>query len=90
MPRASRRALILLAAVASLVACASPEATRTRGAGAKTGADVGNWSEALQMHEGSKPYWETARLIEPYGMDNLDAARQAHRLSAADGSRRRR
>lgn len=80
---------VLLVLATALVACASPEATRTRGDGARSGADVGNWSAVIEMHEGSRPYWDTARLIEPFGMPDLGGARQAHRLSTgADGTRR--
>jgi hypothetical protein len=65
---------------ASLVACSSPEATRTRGGGA--GADKGNRGEAVLMHEGSRPYAGTPLLIPSQG-PSLDSARQAHRLSSS-------
>jgi len=44
-----------------LAACSSPEASRTRGGG--PGADVGNRTRIVQMHEGSKPFEKTPRLI---------------------------
>jgi hypothetical protein len=44
-----------------LAGCASPETARTRGSGA--GADVGNRGKILQMHEGSKPFEKTPRII---------------------------
>ena len=40
-----------------LTACASPEATRTRG---KPGADVGNRGQPVQLHAGAQPYHQTA------------------------------
>jgi hypothetical protein len=74
-----RGAVAAATLAAALVACASPEATRVRGGGA--GADPGNRSPVVQMHEGSLPYHETPRLIEPYGSPDVAPARQAHRLS---------
>jgi hypothetical protein len=57
-----RRALgLTLALAAGLAACASPEATRTRGGG--PGADVGNRSRVVQMHEGARPYWRTPDVL---------------------------
>jgi hypothetical protein len=56
------RARAILAALAlGLAACTSPEASRVRGRG--TGGDVGNRGETVVMHEGSRPYHETPRLI---------------------------
>jgi hypothetical protein len=40
-----------------LAACDSPEATRTRGGG--LGADVGNRSPVVEMHQGARPYFQT-------------------------------
>jgi len=48
------------AAVVILGACVSPEATRVRGGGA--GADVGNRTADVQMHEGSVIYANTPCL----------------------------
>ena len=45
----------------TLLACASPETTRTRGGG--PGADVGNRAKFVQMHEGSKPFERTPKII---------------------------
>lgn len=87
MPR--RPSLLLLAALAALAACASPEATRQRGAGPRSGADPGNWGAVVAMHEGSRPYYRTPRLIGAAGMDDLDPARQAQRLSRRGGTARR-
>jgi hypothetical protein len=79
---------VALAALAA-VACTSPEAARTRGAGPGTGADVGNRGRVVQMHEGAEPYWKTRRLIEPHGLTDLEPARQAHRLSTEHGAEAR-
>lgn len=51
---------LLLAAMAGLAACASPEATRVRGGG--PGADVGNRGPEIEMHEGSVIYADTPCL----------------------------
>jgi len=73
------RALILFIAVSLCVAgCASPEATRTRGGG--PGADVGNRTEFVRMHEGAKPFENTPKII-PAKHPPLDSANQADQLS---------
>ena len=70
---------LLLAAIAiGLAACTSPEATRARGGG--PGADKGNRGDVVRMHEGSRPYAGTPRLI-PTEPPPLAGARQAHALS---------
>lgn len=69
--------LVALAA-AALAACTSPEAGRERGGG--RGADVGNRGDPVVMHEGSKPYAGTPRLI-PGEAPPVDGAQQASRLS---------
>jgi hypothetical protein len=61
-----------------LAACASPEITRTRGGG--PGADVGNRDKFVQMHEGSRPFESTPKLI-PAKHPPLDPASQADELS---------
>ena len=72
-------AMILLTAVSfSLIGCASPETTRTRGSG--PGADVGNRAKVLEMHEGSQPFWKTPKII-PAKHPPLDSANQADKLS---------
>lgn len=48
-------------AIGVLAACTSPEAKRTRGGGA--GADVGNRSDSLQLHGGSRIYSRTPCLL---------------------------
>jgi hypothetical protein len=71
-------ALVLLGGVVYLGGCASLEATRTRGGG--PGADVGNRTEIVRMHDGSNPYEDTPRLI---GTEHpsLETARQAYQFS---------
>lgn len=68
----------LLISLVGLAACASPEATRTRGGG--PGADVGNRGKVVEMHEGSRPFWKTPYLI-PAAHPPLEPARQADELS---------
>lgn len=50
-----------LAGCLAVAACASPEATRTRGGG--RGSDPGNRPAKVKMHEGSNQYWETPRRV---------------------------
>jgi len=69
--------LLLLAAI-GMGACSSPEAARTRGGG--PGGDVGNREKILDMHEGSRPFWETPKLI-PGNHPPLEPASQADQLS---------
>lgn len=57
-----------------LSGCTSPETTRTRGGG--PGADVGNRTKNVQMHEGSRPFYKTPEIIPP-----LATANQADQLS---------
>ena len=72
-------AVILLITLSfSLVDCASPETTRTRGGG--PGGDVGNRTEIVRMHEGSKPFEKTPKLI-PAQNPSLAPASQADQLS---------
>jgi len=69
---------VLLIAVTALAACDSPEATRIRGGG--PGADVGNHDKIAEMHEGSRPFWETPQIIESKHAP-IEAAQQADELS---------
>jgi hypothetical protein len=69
---------MLLIALTALAACDSPEATRTRSGG--PGADVGNRDKILEMHEGSRPFWETPQII-PSKHAPIEAARQTDELS---------
>jgi hypothetical protein len=68
----------LLIAFAALAACDSPETRRTRGAG--PGADVGNRTKVVEMHQGSQPFWKTPDLI-PTKHPPLAPASQADQLS---------
>ena len=70
--------VILGAFLFYLTACASPEITRTRGGG--PGADVGNRDKFVQMHEGSKPFDNTPKMI-PAKHPPLNPASQADELS---------
>jgi hypothetical protein len=53
----ARFALLVGLLAIGLAACGSPEATRTRGGG--PGADVGNRSPVVEMHQGAQPYFKT-------------------------------
>lgn len=70
------RALSVMLVVA-LAACSSPEATRSRGG--DPGADIGNRGEPVRMHEGSRPFHDTPRLItgEAPPLDPASQARDA-------------
>lgn len=61
-----------------LAGCSSPEATRTQGGG--PGGDTGNRPEVVRMHEGSRPYHDTPRLV-PTAPPSLDSASQARDFS---------
>jgi hypothetical protein len=74
--------IALLVTCTGLASCASPETTRTRGGG--PGADVGNRSHEVKMHEGSYPYWKTPERIEGTH-PSLEPARQAQRISLSRG-----
>lgn len=73
-----RAVTVLLIACAGVGGCASPEATRTRGGG--PGADVGNRSQTVEMHEGSRPFWNTPDRIA-VEHPPLESAAQADHLS---------
>jgi hypothetical protein len=51
------RVLFLASLAAGLLACTSPEATRTRGSG--SGADTGNRGSVVEIHQGAQPYYKT-------------------------------
>ena len=83
--RRLRRALPPLAGAAivfAFAACTSPESTRTRAGGA--GGDVGNRRDVVQMHEGSRPFYQTPSRIGAVGMTEIDEAAQADRLSRGE------
>jgi len=70
--------IVFLAALFLLAACASPETTRTRGGG--PGADIGNRTKFVRMHEGADPFAKTPKMI-PGQNSPLTGARQADQLS---------
>ena len=70
--------ITFIAVLFHLVGCASPETTRVRGGG--PGADVGNRAKIVQMHEGSKPFEKTPKII-PAQSPPLGPANQADQLS---------
>jgi hypothetical protein len=69
---------MLLIVSTALAGCVSPEPTRTRGGG--PGADVGNRTTVVEMHEGSRPFEKTPRIID-VEHPPLETARQADQLS---------
>lgn len=71
-------AIIFLLAMCIIVACASPETGRSRGGG--PGADVGNRTKVIRMHEGADPFYRTPKLIRSQNPP-LAPARQADQLS---------
>jgi hypothetical protein len=70
--------IALIALLLCIAGCASPEMTRTRGGG--PGADPGNRDKFVQMHEGSRPFENTPKII-PTKHPALDPANQADQLS---------
>jgi hypothetical protein len=58
----ARAAAAAMIALAALVACTSPEATRQRAGGA--GADVGNRG-SVELHAGADPYYRTPLAMPP-------------------------
>jgi hypothetical protein len=72
------RIAFLLVLCFCVSACYSPERNRTRGGG--SGADVGNRGPVVNMHEGSRPFYQTPQLI-PAKPPPLDPANQADELS---------
>lgn len=71
-------ALLVVILSSCISACYSPETSRARGGG--PGADVGNRGAFVNMHEGSRPFYQTPQLI-PAKPPPLDSARQADTLS---------
>ena len=71
--------LALLIIITAVVAgCTSPEANRSRGGG--PGGDLGNRGSIVRMHEGSRPFERTPKII---GAEHppLESARQASEFS---------
>ena len=69
--------LISFAFLLLLVACESPETSRSRGG---RGADVGNRGKVVRMHEGADPFAKTPKKIPAQGAP-LAGARHADQLS---------
>lgn len=72
------RLSIAVFALVCMAGCSSPESLRTRGGG--RGGDLGNRGEIVRMHEGSKPYENTPKVM-PAKHPSLDSASHAHQLS---------
>ena len=53
--------IALVTLLLCLAGCGSPETQRTRGGG--PGADVGNRSTIVRMHEGARPFDRTPKII---------------------------
>lgn len=70
--------IIFSALLCTLIACASPETTRSRGGG--PGSDIGNRGKVVRMHEGADPFVKTPKIIPGQGAP-LTGARQADQLS---------
>jgi hypothetical protein len=70
--------LVVLLLMLSAAGCESPEVARTRGGG--PGADMGNRSKIVRMHEGSKPYYETPQII-PGQHAPVEGAQHAYEAS---------
>lgn len=67
---------LMLMLTLTLAACDSPEASRARGGG--PGGDIGNRPAVVSMHEGSRPFHETPRLVqaETPALDSASHARE--------------
>jgi hypothetical protein len=74
----SLTAITLIALLCFLAGCTSPETARSRGGG--PGADIGNRTKFVQMHEGSKPFEGTPKIISTKHPP-LGPASQADQLS---------
>jgi hypothetical protein len=56
---------VLVLMIVAAAACTSPEAGRVRGGG--PGADPGNRSASVELHEGADPYYQTPHLLATPG-----------------------
>ena len=70
--------IALVTLLLCLCGCSSPETTRTRGGG--PGADVGNRTSTVRMHEGARPFDKTPRIIAARP-PSLEPAGHADQLS---------
>lgn len=69
---------LMIVTVLAAAGCTSPETTRTRGGDA--GADIGNRSDVVRMHEGSRPYEGTPKIISAEH-PSLEGARHASQFN---------
>jgi hypothetical protein len=71
--------IALVSLLLCLVGCGSPETTRTRGGG--PGADVGNRTSTVRMHEGARPFDKTPQVIvaKPPSLEPASHAEQMSR-----------
>ena len=69
--------IALVTSLLGLSACGSPETTRTRGGG--PGADVGNRTSTVRMHDGARPFDKTPKVIMAQS-PSLAPATQAEQL----------
>jgi len=69
--------IALVTLLLCLCGCGSPETTRTRGGG--PGADVGNRTATVRMHEGARPFDKTPKVIMAQS-PSLAPATQAEQL----------
>jgi hypothetical protein len=70
--------IALVTLLLCLCGCGSPETTRTRGGG--PGADVGNRTATVRMHEGARPFDKTPKVIVGRA-PSLEPASHAEQLS---------
>jgi hypothetical protein len=70
--------IALVTLLLCLSACGSPETTRARGGG--PGADVGNRTSTVHMHEGARPFEKTPKVIVARS-PSLEPASHADQLS---------
>jgi hypothetical protein len=71
-------AVLMIITAVVIAGCTSPETARSRGGG--PGADTGNRTSIVRMHEGSKPFEKTPRIITSKHPP-LESALQADHLS---------
>ena len=71
-------AVLMIITAVVIAGCTSPETARSRGGG--PGADTGNRTSIVRMHEGSKPFEKTPQIITSKHPP-LESASQADHLS---------
>ena len=70
--------IFFLVVLCVFAGCESPDTGRPRGGG--PGADIGNRTKVVRMHEGADPFYKTPKLIRSQPPP-LASARQADTLS---------